>query len=86
MEKNYRESQVLVVEVKKSKKMMDLRKLVVRDTFKNAMLHSWLKSVTEDSTICTEKAEKSKWLMKLFQRVKSYSLNKRGNFYENYIW
>lgn len=57
MEKNYRESQVLVIEVKKSKKMMDLRKLVVRDTFKNAMLHLWLKSVTGDSTICTEKAE-----------------------------
>lgn len=48
---------MLVIEVKKPKKMMDPRKLVVWDTFKNAMLHLWLKSITEASTICTEKAE-----------------------------
>lgn len=39
VEKN-RESQVLVIEVQKSKKMIGLRKLEVLDTFKNAVL--WL--------------------------------------------
>lgn len=45
--------------VKKSKKMMGLRKLEVLGTFMSAMLHLSVtpKSVTEESTICTEKAE-----------------------------
>lgn len=80
VEKN-RESQVLVIEVKKSKKMIGLRKLEVFDTFKNAVLCLWLKSVTEESTICM-KRQKKKWLMKLFQRVKSSSLNKGGNLWK----
>lgn len=52
-----RENWVLLEQVKKSKKMMGVRKLEVLGTFTSAMLHLSVtpKSVNAESTICTKR-------------------------------